>query len=247
VGSGGVGGGRFRPVDDPCNAADDPCQGGMSADASYFWMGVAYASTFAFLTKLLAIAMQQKAIGGVLGAKVSVRSMVGVNSTTIRTIRLILKDPRPLTLGKVCILVGGPDWPTSVLTGVLGISLLPMIIGSLPVLFPLALTTAAGSMLLKASDPDFSSLGGFTLTLATCAQFLSAVAALMVIETTMKNRTAEIEPTPENPLDEEVAKHEAVRASERASAGTTPFFFSALAKTALGGRGGGVGGGEITR
>jgi hypothetical protein len=219
----------------------------MSADASYFWMGVAYASTFAFLTKLLAIAMQQKAIGGVLGAKVSVRSMVGVNSTTIRTIRLILKDPRPLTLGKVCILVGGPDWPTSVLTGVLGISLLPMIIGSLPVLFPLALTTAAGSMLLKASDPDFSSLGGFTLTLATCAQFLSAVAALMVIETTMKNRTAEIEPTPENPLDEEVAKHEAVRASERASAGTTPFFFSALAKTALGGRGGGVGGGEITR
>jgi hypothetical protein len=41
----------------------------------------------------------------------------------------VLEDPKYLTTGKVAILVGGPDWPTSVTTGILGISLVPMLIG----------------------------------------------------------------------------------------------------------------------
>eukprot|EP01048_Picozoa_sp_COSAG05_P029920 COSAG05_NODE_10106_length_582_cov_25.541850_1_plen_67_part_10 len=67
---------------------------------------------------MLAITMQQKIIGGGLGTKVGVRSAVGVNSTAVRAIKLVLSDPKCLTLGKVAILVGGPDWPTSVLTGI---------------------------------------------------------------------------------------------------------------------------------
>lgn len=44
----------------------------------------------------------------------SQRAKLGVNSTTMRAIKVLLSDPAALTMGKVCILVGGPDWPTSV-------------------------------------------------------------------------------------------------------------------------------------
>merc|ERR1711988_875928 len=37
---------------------------GMAVVNTYFYMGIIYASAFAFLTKLLAICMQQKGIGG---------------------------------------------------------------------------------------------------------------------------------------------------------------------------------------
>ena len=90
-------------------------------------MGIGYATIFASLTKAIAIAMQQKVIGGLLGKKVGVRSAVDVNSTAMKAIKIILTGKGCITRGKVLILVGGPDWPTSVLTGVLGIPLLPMV------------------------------------------------------------------------------------------------------------------------
>lgn len=100
---------------------------------------------------------------------------------------------------------GGPDWPTSVLTGILGISLVPMLVGSLPIIGPLAFTTAAGSMMLKSSDPEFSSIGGFTLTLAGLSQMCCLVAAAMIIERTSTLRADEIAAMPN---DEEVLRHE---------------------------------------
>ena len=63
-------------------------------------------------------------------------------------------------------------------------------------------------MLLKSGDESYQTISGFTLTLAASAQLLSAVAAGMVIETCTKTRAAEIAPSPENPLDEEVKAHE---------------------------------------
>merc|ERR1712216_42420 len=60
--------------------------------------------------KLIAVALQQKAIGEQMGHSVAIRQAVGVNSVTIKAIRLILAQPG-LTVDKVCVLVGGPDWP----------------------------------------------------------------------------------------------------------------------------------------
>jgi hypothetical protein len=74
--------------------------------------------------------MQQKLIGGLLGKRVGVRRAINVNSDFMRTAKLILTDPAALTKGKVLILVGGPDWPTSVTTGILGLDILPMLIGT---------------------------------------------------------------------------------------------------------------------
>ena len=58
--------------------------------------------------------------------------MVGVNSDMIRTMKIVLGE-RGLTKAKVAILVGGPDWPTSVLCGIMGLPLLPVLLGTLPV------------------------------------------------------------------------------------------------------------------
>ena len=69
-----------------------------------------------FVTKLGACAMQQKLIGEKLSGSVAVRYAVGINSLQMRAIRYCLEQPG-LNPAKVCILCGGPDWPTSVLCG----------------------------------------------------------------------------------------------------------------------------------
>ena len=54
------------------------------------------------------------------------------SGTPIRAIRLILSKPG-MSLKKISILCGGPDWPTSVLTGILKLRVLSMLWGSVPV------------------------------------------------------------------------------------------------------------------
>lgn len=170
---------------------------GMATDNTYFYIGILYASLFAFLTKLLAICMQQKGIGGLLGKKVGIRQAVDVNSDTMKAIKVILTGKGCITKGKVCILVGGPDWPTSVLTGVLGLNLVPMIMGSLPVSIPITLTVAAGATMLK-TDSSWVAIQGFTLALAAMGQTLTAVAALVEIEKAKKLKKAQIAAIPDD-------------------------------------------------
>ena len=117
--------------------------------SGYVWACV-WAVTICFAIKLLAVVMQQKGIGERLGNKVWVRSMVNVNSATMRSIRYLLTRPG-LNVPKVAILVGGPDWPTSVTTGILRLDVREMLIGTLPVFFLIAPTTLAGAFMLKAS------------------------------------------------------------------------------------------------
>ena len=58
-----------------------------------FWLGIAYTCLVCFFIKLTAIAMQQKFFGEKLGTKVWVRQIVGVNSISIRAIKIILEKP----------------------------------------------------------------------------------------------------------------------------------------------------------
>ena len=51
-----------------------------------------------------------------------------------------------MAIDKVCILVGGPDWPTSVLTGILGLDVFEMLLGSCPILLLIAPTCMAGKL-----------------------------------------------------------------------------------------------------
>jgi hypothetical protein len=68
-----------------------------------------YALGVSLCLKLLACTLQQKMIGGLLQHKVGVRQFCGVNSSLMRSMKLVLQRPG-LGIDKVSILVGGPDW-----------------------------------------------------------------------------------------------------------------------------------------
>jgi hypothetical protein len=54
------------------------------------------------------------------GKSVKIRSMAMVNAQPMKAFRVMM-DEEGLTLGKVAAMCGGPDWPTSVLCGLLKI------------------------------------------------------------------------------------------------------------------------------
>ena len=189
--------------------------------------GFAWACTVAvgvcFAIKLAAVVMQQKGIGEKLGNRVWIRSMVNVNSVTMRSIRYLLTR-KGLNLPKVAILVGGPDWPTSVVTGILRLSVREMLLGTLPVFFLITPTTLAGAFMLKASrsasgtadalcretsitslsmddSSPWNSIADIGLLLTGFVQGLGLIAAAYFIEKTAAESKSELDTIP---YDEEV-------------------------------------------
>lgn len=118
-----------------------------------FWWGTFICIVLCILLKLVACAVQQKVIGERLGSNESVRQAVGVHRPFIRAIEKVLQRPG-LSFGKCMILCGGPDWPTSVLAGILRLSLVQCLIGTLPVILSLVPLTLTGSFYLKRDDGD---------------------------------------------------------------------------------------------
>ncbi len=95
------------------------------------WVGsIAYSTGIGLVLKLFSSALQQKMIGENLSHFVSVRQFVGINSTLMKAMRLVL-GKEGICVSKVSILIGGPDWPTSVLAGIMRLKLLQIMIGTL--------------------------------------------------------------------------------------------------------------------
>mmetsp|Transcript_119352 Transcript_119352/g.320350 ORF Transcript_119352/g.320350 Transcript_119352/m.320350 type:complete len:570 (-) Transcript_119352:141-1850(-) len=115
----------------------------------------AFATSVGFLLKLCACAMQQKFIGELLGKSLWVRSQCGVNKPLIRAIELVLRDPGTWTVGKMAILCGGPDWPTSVLAGILKLNLCKMELGTLPIIVFITPCTLSGAFYLRSGESEF--------------------------------------------------------------------------------------------
>mmetsp|Transcript_7465 Transcript_7465/g.21165 ORF Transcript_7465/g.21165 Transcript_7465/m.21165 type:complete len:1029 (-) Transcript_7465:106-3192(-) len=118
-----------------------------------FWTGSMINIVLCFCLKLCACAVQQKCIGQLLGSRLWVRQQVGVHKVAIRCIESIMSK-RGWTIGKVAILCGGPDWPVSVLAGVLGLSLVQCEIGTLPIIFFVAPCAMSGSLYLQVGRSD---------------------------------------------------------------------------------------------
>jgi len=127
--------------------------------------------------KLNAVALQQKAIGEFLGSSLYVQQLVGVHTLNIRAIEKILKKPG-LGLEKVLILCGGPDWPTSVLTGILHLPLFQMLLGTLPVLFLLMPAVLAGASL---TEPTLSNYSAILVLMVGVTQGAAMLLALVFI------------------------------------------------------------------
>ncbi|CAK9026573.1 Uncharacterized protein SCF082_LOCUS17562 [Durusdinium trenchii] len=176
-----------------------------------FWPAAMYAVLVSFLLKMAAIVLQQKVFGEIMGSKrVSIRRAVGVNSVEIRAIRVILTK-RGLAMGKVAILCGGPDWPTSVLAGLLRVPLFGLdgaLIGSLPVIFLIAPVVVAGALLLRAPEGEFwATLSTMALAVAFLIQSAAMLGAVHFIAKTVVENEEELK---KMPPDEEVLALEEV-------------------------------------
>eukprot|EP00958_Prasinococcus_capsulatus_P012501 scaffold1248_cov393-Prasinococcus_capsulatus_cf.AAC.23 len=165
--------------------------------------------------KLLALCIQQKVFGEALGRFVVVRQKVGINSLTIKAIRWILETPG-LSLPKVCILVGGPDWPTSVLTGIMGLKLYEMVLGTLPVFALIVPTVLAGGFQLKKTESEtWESIAGIVLAIAAFVQGAGLLAAVYHIEKVATEKHEELLRMPD---DEEVRQADHAGEKRKAAA-----------------------------
>ncbi|KAK3258072.1 hypothetical protein CYMTET_32867 [Cymbomonas tetramitiformis] len=170
-------------------------------DSLGFWGAILLCITVCFFIKLSACTIQQKGFGEVLGSYVSIRKTVGINSVTIRAINVCLSKPG-LSFYKVAILCGGPDWPTSVLCGILKLSLPEIILGTTPVLpIYLGWTVLAGAFMLKNDDPEWSALASLMLMVSAVTMGMTSLAAIYAIERTISTCQDEIDAIP---IDQEV-------------------------------------------
>jgi len=138
-----------------------------------FWVGAMVNIIVCFFLKLAACAVQQAGIGGLLGKSLWVRQQAGVHKTVIRCIEAVLRQ-RGYTAGKVAILCGGPDWPTSVLAGVLGLNLLEMELGTIPIIVYITPLALSGSLYLKKGE-------GSILAEAADLMFMASILVSMVL------------------------------------------------------------------
>lgn len=114
---------------------------------------ISYCSAVSLFLKLFACFCQQKLIGERFSSFVVIRQLVNINSDFMRAVRVILSDPG-LSIAKVSILVGGPDWPTSVTAGLLRVNVLPVAIGTLPVVVLIVPSIISGTLLYISSQVD---------------------------------------------------------------------------------------------
>jgi len=156
------------------------CGRRLLASLGNIWLATAISAAVALVSKLCGCCGQY-AIGYTLGKSVRVQKLVGVDTVPTRAIEQILKT-RGMGLGKVAILVGGPDWPTSVTCGILKLNIPQMILGTLPVflvsVFP---QTFVGALLVRENGDDDNP--GFWAMLSTVctsfAAFAQAAASLI--------------------------------------------------------------------
>lgn len=151
---------------------------------SEFWTGFVIVVGLNFLLKLMAVSLQQKAIGEPMSTSLSILQMVGVNKPAVRAVEIILQRPG-MSLPKVLVLVGGVDWPTSVLTGILRLSLFQMLLGTTPVIVSVATVSAAGAFRLR--EPESSTWQSFSslmLSVAVCTNALLMVLVTYYVQDT---------------------------------------------------------------
>eukprot|EP00916_Digyalum_oweni_P016855 GHVL01027664.1.p1 GENE.GHVL01027664.1~~GHVL01027664.1.p1 ORF type:complete len:792 (+),score=116.07 GHVL01027664.1:53-2428(+) len=147
-----------------------------------FVLGIVIASVACLVLKAIAIVLQQKLFGELMSQNLTIQSLCGVNTVPIRAIEMCLRRPG-ISVDKVSILIGGPDWPTSVLTGILRLSVFQMLLGSSPVIILVVPCVLAGAFLLKTGESDeWKAISSVTLSLAALLQALSGALAFYYVQ-----------------------------------------------------------------
>jgi len=169
---------------------------------------IIYAMVISLILKLLACTIQQKIFGGLLQHKVGVRQFVGVNTKLMRSMKLVLRE-KGFGVAKVAILIGGPDWPTSVLCGIMNLPLIPILVGTLPIVLLILPTLLTGSFTYMAGlrvdgqqeFPWATTMATVSAAITALVQFGSMIVAAFYLEIAIATRGKELESIP---IDEEV-------------------------------------------
>jgi len=179
-------------------------------DSIGFWMGCVLASALGLFTKICACCGQYM-IGYFLGKSIKVQQLIGVDTVPTRAIEHVLKS-RGLNPGKVALLVGGPDWPTSVTCGIVGVNIPQMCLGTLPVVTLLAPCVLAGACMGRVKPGEDSSwtmlANGFT-AFAAVVNMGSFAFAVRAVSTVIQNHGEELaKPRPEHEAVSELTRRE---------------------------------------
>ncbi len=190
------------------NAALDPCAAaaGPACDKTGwpFWLATVYACAMSYVLKLLGHVMQQKGIGEVFGRSIAIRAMVSPNSRVMKGVRYLLSQ-RGVSAGKVAIMCGGPDWPTSVIAGLLKLSCIQMLLGLTPMFIITVPTTMAGAFMTKKCEP-YANLPALFILISVFAQLTLVIFFMKYVGQALHEHADVIDAYPD---DEEVAKLEA--------------------------------------
>jgi len=162
-----------------------------------YWGGVVIATALSFVLKIAAVCGQYS-IGYFMGKSVKVQQLVMVDKVPTRAIEKILLR-RGLNAAKVAVLVGGPDWPTSVLCGILRLNLFQCCLGTVPVIFVSAPCVLAGAFLagpssdMTQSDKNvWDALANTALAVSALGQLASGVCAMYFIQDTITKHSDEL-------------------------------------------------------
>lgn len=118
-----------------------------------FWVGWIAATLVSLLAKLFSLAGGM-ALGRALGScSVEARRAARVNALVMRALRRVLRG-RGAWPTKTAVFVGGPDWLTAFVAGILGAPLLVGIVASLPVVAVIGLYALSGACMLRQSRDD---------------------------------------------------------------------------------------------
>lgn len=142
---------------------------GLKDDRIGFWFACGIATVLSLFTKLCACTGQYM-IGYFLGKSIKVQQLIGVDKVPTRAIEMVLKS-RGLNPGKVSVLVGGPDWPTSVTCGIVHVNVPQMLLGTIPVITLLAPCILAGACMGRVKPGE----EGVWNMAASCATAAAAV------------------------------------------------------------------------
>jgi len=167
-----------------------------------FWGAVAWATFLAFAMKLVFTASAMWLVGRPLSQNMTVRRWIGINQPYMRAVEILLgggeHGNKHVSLAKVSLLIGGPDWPVAVLCGVLKVDTWLVLLCVSPVLlqsvFPCVL---AGSLMLyngpgAGSNQHMGGLAELCLLFMAGLQILAFLVAGYYIQEVMERKHEKI-------------------------------------------------------
>jgi hypothetical protein len=190
-----------RPAEPPCpdiggNATNVTGVAGPVYSEVPFWIGCAWANLISYMLKLIAHILQQKAIGETLGGYVSIRAMVSPNSQLMKAFNYLLRQ-RGVTMAKVSIMCGGPDWPTSVICGFLKLPMCNLLLGLTPMFLMTVPTTLTGAF-LNPPTPAYNNVSNFLFLIVLFVQLVFGVGVMHFSNQALHLHAEEIKAIPDD-------------------------------------------------